>query len=715
MVVERPLQTAIDENLEEGYKFETTSSFPRNQGNDASGKVIAAVPSESTDGKEEQPGTSAKDDESATEAAPPSPIKVKAELDALRNRGLASQFREEIWEGPPSPSPRSVPSKPPLILHRNLETSAESNHGKNQSETKIQLPGKTSEISAVTGGTISQNPFVAMDRASTASAFSSSKNDNDCISIVTNFSYKNYERELVLGDTSQEDELDYSVMEISYGSRSNSPGTCPSFAPSAMPRSVMSRESSYGGMSLNPETTTMNTMGNSRNNIQGTTPRSRGSSRYRGVPIDTILLGEAPNNPGLLSSVLGFDDVTPAASVADSVEKKPEDEQDPEQPIDIQPPLRLESEDSGSPSKRRRWMIIMLALTGIAAVAAGMPFLVEVYQNADEHAGRGLPMSLILENLLNTTVGNQTEDGNLTQGLETTASPTALPTRPPSEAPSTSSPTATAHPTHSPTVSTAPTLSLSPSFSPSKSPSQTPTAYPSLSPSQGPTIQPTSSLRPTLSSYVPDVVATVTQRSKLENETTPQAKALEWILRERYVSFDFSDEKILQRYALLAIDFSLNPNSSIPVFANSSLDECEWYGVTCAPARVENITHSNATDSNVTEVQPIVHEFRPVISLIWARYNLTGTIPNEIHVLSQLKHLDLGENEIHSTIPDALYTLTDLEYLYLHQNKFTGSISEKIGNLYKLKNLYLGNNNLSGPFPDQLASRGNRPRPLRKF
>jgi hypothetical protein len=55
-----------------------------------------------------------------------------------------------------------------------------------------------------------------------------------------------------------------------------------------------------------------------------------------------------------------------------------------------------------------------------------------------------------------------------------------------------------------------------------------------------------------------------------------------------------------------------------------------------------------------------------------ARNSLTGTIPNKIGELSNLKHLLLKSNQLTGTLPAEIDHLTNLDILLLEENAFAG-------------------------------------------
>lgn len=88
--------------------------------------------------------------------------------------------------------------------------------------------------------------------------------------------------------------------------------------------------------------------------------------------------------------------------------------------------------------------------------------------------------------------------------------------------------------------------------------------------------------------------------------------------------------------------------------------------------------------------------------------NLTGILPNEIGLLSDLTELCLNYNDIGGALPISLGQLNKLKSLWLHGNKFSGKISESIfSNLKKLEVAFLSANQFSGSIPVSLGQCNN--------
>jgi hypothetical protein len=171
-----------------------------------------------------------------------------------------------------------------------------------------------------------------------------------------------------------------------------------------------------------------------------------------------------------------------------------------------------------------------------------------------------------------------------------------------------------------------------------------------------------------------------------DDPTSPDVLAAEFLIEENE-DIVYTPE-LLQRFALLTLDFSLKGSNGSSVFAlsgtraalnGSVTDECLWPGVVCG----------NGT--TVTELH-------------LPRLGLEGTIPETISLLTDLTHIDLSSNSLVGSIPESMYTLTQLKSIYLYKNKLTGTLSNGVGNLQNLLNLWLNENSLAGPFPSTLRS-----------
>jgi len=83
--------------------------------------------------------------------------------------------------------------------------------------------------------------------------------------------------------------------------------------------------------------------------------------------------------------------------------------------------------------------------------------------------------------------------------------------------------------------------------------------------------------------------------------------------------------------------------------------------------------------------------------------NISGTIPEDITALEQLRILELGSNNIVGTIPSSIGQLKNLEQLNIDQNGLTGSIPPSIGEILTLQTLLLGGNKFTGEIDSSIC------------
>ncbi|XP_059639128.1 receptor kinase-like protein Xa21 [Cornus florida] len=84
--------------------------------------------------------------------------------------------------------------------------------------------------------------------------------------------------------------------------------------------------------------------------------------------------------------------------------------------------------------------------------------------------------------------------------------------------------------------------------------------------------------------------------------------------------------------------------------------------------------------------------------------NFGGVLPNSIANLSTNRtQLSISSNYISGTIPQGIENLINLKELYSSLNMLTGSIPESIGKISELERLYIPGNNISGKIPSSLG------------
>ena len=99
------------------------------------------------------------------------------------------------------------------------------------------------------------------------------------------------------------------------------------------------------------------------------------------------------------------------------------------------------------------------------------------------------------------------------------------------------------------------------------------------------------------------------------------------------------------------------------------------------------------------------------ITGIYASFSsLSGTIPEEIYLLSRLRELNVHGNNIFfdggfgGTITTELGSLKYLEYLNLQGNRLTGTVPTELGSLPRIFNLLLSGNSLKGAMTNEVCN-----------
>ena len=90
---------------------------------------------------------------------------------------------------------------------------------------------------------------------------------------------------------------------------------------------------------------------------------------------------------------------------------------------------------------------------------------------------------------------------------------------------------------------------------------------------------------------------------------------------------------------------------------------------------------------------------------LYDNYELDGSIPTELGLLTKLTILWLNNNSLEGELPVALSDLVDLNVLYLQNNiGLSGTVPVEFKRLTNLNAVYLQNTNISGGFDEAFCS-----------
>jgi len=112
-------------------------------------------------------------------------------------------------------------------------------------------------------------------------------------------------------------------------------------------------------------------------------------------------------------------------------------------------------------------------------------------------------------------------------------------------------------------------------------------------------------------------------------------------------------------------------------------------------AWAETICSLEPTICNGTYTGPIVQFFNR---------GLTGTIPSQIGMLTQLSAVYLVGNDLTGGVPSQIGQLTAVQTMFLYDNNdLGGSLPSQLGQLTALERLLWGNSSLTGTIPTQFG------------
>ena len=215
-----------------------------------------------------------------------------------------------------------------------------------------------------------------------------------------------------------------------------------------------------------------------------------------------------------------------------------------------------------------------------------------------------------------------------------------------------------------------------------------PTATPTVAPTPSPiveTVPPSAApTRPSIRQMVL-LGAPMSTLAALEEQNSPQSRALEWLLEEEETVSVLPEWRIQQLFAVATLAYSTNlagggGGGGAQRWLNN-YNECTYNGIFCDDSG--NIAQIDIADRS-----------------------RGGQLPEEVSMFSYLVIFNGSGNRYTGPIPEGFGFLPYLITLQLDQNALTGNLPETFINLSgSLRNLFVNSNDLSGEFPNFILSR----------
>ena len=202
---------------------------------------------------------------------------------------------------------------------------------------------------------------------------------------------------------------------------------------------------------------------------------------------------------------------------------------------------------------------------------------------------------------------------------------------------------------------------------------------------------------PTLSArdYALDLLPTDTIANIRKHPESPPALAFQWLINNdapvwetlwnstNSTDPDLQKTHILQRYALAILYYALQGEHwyQNTGWLEPGVDECLWYSSFDTPCHDQ--------DPNRTWL---------FVDIALDSNNLYGTVPSEVlQLLPNLRVFDIAHNHVTGTIPSELGLATDLLLINVMDNQMTGTLPSQLPS--KLMMVNLAENQLTGTLP----------------
>nr|AAK58682.1 verticillium wilt disease resistance protein [Solanum lycopersicum] len=164
----------------------------------------------------------------------------------------------------------------------------------------------------------------------------------------------------------------------------------------------------------------------------------------------------------------------------------------------------------------------------------------------------------------------------------------------------------------------------------------------------------------------------------------------------------------LRRISLSYTNFSGSLPESISNHQNLSrleLSNCNFYGsIPSTMANLRNLGYLDFSFNNFTGSIPYFRLSKKLTYLDLSRNGLTGLLSRaHFEGLSELVHINLGNNLLSGSLPAYIFELPSLQQLFLYRNQFVGQVDEfRNASSSPLDTVDLTNNHLNGSIPKSM-------------
>ncbi|KAG8094610.1 hypothetical protein GUJ93_ZPchr0012g20910 [Zizania palustris] len=163
------------------------------------------------------------------------------------------------------------------------------------------------------------------------------------------------------------------------------------------------------------------------------------------------------------------------------------------------------------------------------------------------------------------------------------------------------------------------------------------------------------------------------------------------------------DETETDRQALLC--FKSQIIGALDSWSNTSLELCNWHGVTCSKQLPRRVIAIDLMSEGITgPMSPCIANASSLMRLQLSNNSFHGGIPPELGLLSQLSTLNLSMNSLQGNIPSELSSCSQLQILDLRANSLNGEIPPGLSQCIHLQEINLGSNQLQGSIPSAFGN-----------